>query len=163
MKNKNKKISSSLKKLLSPKNQFIILKDFCGYLLMASFLIYSGYTVTGFVIDYFSIFSYIAPEVKVARAVEDTTIYTADMSVQEKIKFYATVYGVNKNDALRIAQCESNFNPLAENINGSATGVYQFIRKTWNKYCAGDVYNADHNIICFVQQYPNHPEWWECK
>lgn len=84
-------------------------------------------------------------------------------SVKEKIIYYADIFGVEKETALRIAECESNFNPSAENINGSATGIYQFIRKTWKNNCEGDVYNADANIICFMRMYPIHKEWWECK
>ena len=83
--------------------------------------------------------------------------------IEEKIVFYAEVFGVSSEDALRIARCESGLNHKAENINGSATGVFQFIRKTWKNNCKGDVYNADANIICFMQNYPAHKEWWECK
>jgi hypothetical protein len=83
--------------------------------------------------------------------------------VKEKIRFYADMFGINPDTALRIAECESGFNPKAENINGSATGVYQFIRQTWKNNCHGDVYDADANIVCFFRMYPKHPEWWECK
>ena len=89
--------------------------------------------------------------------------YSSDMKVEDKIAFYADIYQVNLEDALRIAKCESNFDASAENVNGSATGVYQIIRKTWKTYGGGNVYNADHNIIVFMQQYPKHPDWWECK
>ena len=90
-------------------------------------------------------------------------IRLADMAVREKIIYYADIFGVDKNDALRIAECESQFNPEAENVNGSATGVYQFIRKTWKDYCDGDVKNPDANIICFMRLYPKHPNFWACK
>jgi hypothetical protein len=90
-------------------------------------------------------------------------IRLVDMTVREKIIYYADIFGVDKDDALRIAECESRFNPEAENVNGSATGVYQFIRKTWKDYCNGDVKNPDANIICFVRLYPKHPEWWDCQ
>ena len=93
---------------------------------------------------------------------EKNVLYTANMSVQDKIRFYAGVYDVNVDDALRIAKCESGFRADAENINGSATGVYQFIRKTWKTYCGGDIYNADHNITCFMMHYPDNPQWWVC-
>jgi hypothetical protein len=88
---------------------------------------------------------------------------TVNLSVPEKIVYYANIFGVDPDTALRIARCESNFSPKAENVNGSATGVYQFIRKTWKNNCEGDVYNEDANIICFVRMYPKHPEWWECR
>ena len=84
-------------------------------------------------------------------------------SVTDKIRYYSKIFGVDPNTALRIGKCESNLNPNAENINGSATGIYQFIRKTWHDYCEGDVYNEDANIICFMRMYPQHPGWWECE
>jgi soluble lytic murein transglycosylase-like protein len=86
-----------------------------------------------------------------------------EMTVKEKIVYYSEIFGVNPEDALRIATCESNLDPKAENVNGSATGVYQWIRKSWKNYCNGDVYNADANIICFMRLYPKHPNFWECK
>lgn len=107
--------------------------------------------------------TYVIASVNVRQAKADV-IYSRDMSVQDKIRFYAGIYGVNPDDALRVAMCESNFDPNAENINGSATGVYQWIRKSWkSNNCGNDVYNADQNIICFLQLYPEHPEMWECK
>jgi hypothetical protein len=86
-----------------------------------------------------------------------------EMNIEEKIVYYANIYGVDTDTAIRIAKCESKLNPKAENVNGSATGVYQFIRKTWKTYCEGDVYDEDANIICFMQNYNDHPGWWECK
>jgi soluble lytic murein transglycosylase-like protein len=104
------------------------------------------------------------PDIKVIeKKVEEAPKELTKEEVQDKIKFYAKMFGVNPDTALRIAKCESNFNPKAENINGSATGVFQFIRKTWKDYCHGDVYDADANIICFMRYYPTNSSWWECK
>jgi len=33
--------------------------------------------------------------------------------------------------ALRVARCESGYNPSAMNPSGDATGVFQFLRSTW--------------------------------
>lgn len=90
----------------------------------------------------------------------ETEEIEAEKSVQDKIVYYADIYGVDKDTALKVAECESGFNPKAENIEGSATGVYQWIRKSWKNNCEGDVYNADANIICFAQNFNKHPEWW---
>lgn len=83
--------------------------------------------------------------------------------VKEEIRLQAVEYGVNVDTALRIARCESNYNPLAENPYSSATGVYQFLDRTWDYVCEGDVYNMDDNIRCFMNNYNRHPGWWVCK
>lgn len=156
-----KKTKKAINYIASPLNQIKLFIQFCGIVLIASYIMYAGYKTAEFIDN--PVKQYSVAEITIPEKIVDTTIYTANMTVQEKIKFYATVFGVDKQDSLRIAQCESNFNPLAENPNGSATGVFQFIRKTWKNSCSGDVKNADHNIICFMQLYPKHPEYWECK
>lgn len=83
--------------------------------------------------------------------------------VHSLVIILSTKYAVDEQVALRIAKCESNLNHLADNPNSSASGVYQFIDSTWEHYCKGDVYDAEANITCFMQLYPAHPEWWECK
>lgn len=42
-------------------------------------------------------------------------------------------------------------------------GVYQFIEGTWKNYCEGNVFDYKANIACFMELYPKHPSWWECK
>jgi hypothetical protein len=59
----------------------------------------------------------------------------------------ATRYGVDPNDAIRIAQIESGMDPRAHNPSG-ASGLFQFMPSTWKQYGAGrspfDAYaNAD--------------------
>lgn len=84
-------------------------------------------------------------------------------NIQQVIKDYSEAYGVNVDTALRIASCESRFDPLAKNKYSTASGVYQFLKGTWEGYCEGDVFDAEANIKCFMQLYPKHPGWWECK
>ena len=128
-------------------------------------MLLAGYKVADLVTNYFKGFEVVVPTINIPKKVENTTIYTGNMTVRQKIRFYATVFGVNKNDAERIAQCESNFRADIKNpLEGStASGVYQFINRTWARECGGDVMNEDHNIICFMQQWPKHKSWWECK
>lgn len=83
--------------------------------------------------------------------------------VHSLVIILADQYEVEGQAALRIAQCESDFRHTVDNSNSSASGVYQFIDSTWEHYCEGDVYNARDNITCFMELYPQHPEWWECK
>lgn len=70
---------------------------------------------------------------------------------------------VSLYDAIRISKCESNFNSLAKNQQGSsATGVFQFIDKTWENHCVGERLNYKDNIACFMALYPKYPNWWAC-
>jgi hypothetical protein len=75
----------------------------------------------------------------------------------------AKEYNVPVDEALTIAECESNFNPLAKNPNSTAKGLYQFIDGTWDYFCEGDVLNAEDNARCFMELYPKYPHYWECK
>ncbi|MCK4782079.1 transglycosylase SLT domain-containing protein [Candidatus Parcubacteria bacterium] len=86
-----------------------------------------------------------------------------EITVIDKIIKSAQKNDVNIKTALRIAHCESRFDPNAKNPNSSATGIYQFMIGTWNGYCKGDRKNADDNIACFMKLYNKFPQWWECK
>jgi len=96
-----------------------------------------------------------------------TTIYevksAAPPTVEEMIIQYANQYGVPVHLAMRVADCESNFDPLARNPASTAKGVYQFIDSTWAGYCDGNVLDAEDNIQCFMQLYPHYRQWWVCK
>ena len=76
-------------------------------------------------------------------------------------KAYAA--GIDPVVALRIAWCESRYDSAAKNSSSSASGVFQFINKTWKKYCAGNRFDAEDNIDCFVKLYKRFPGWWSCK
>ena len=80
----------------------------------------------------------------------------------DEIKRQSEEYGVSFKDALRIAECESSLNPKAQNPSSTAKGLYQFISKTWDNYCWGDVYDYKANIHCFMVFYPIYPNWWKC-
>lgn len=71
--------------------------------------------------------------------------------------------GVDPIAALKIAKCESRYIPTEKNKSSSASGLYQFIDKTWNKYCTGNRFNAEDNIDCFLILYKKYPNWWVCK
>ena len=84
--------------------------------------------------------------------------------VREEIIRQAAEYGVNVNDALRIANCESTFRYNAANSHSSAKGVYQFIDGTWDWIGAeGHQYDYKENISQFMKWYPRYPQWWGCK
>ncbi len=83
--------------------------------------------------------------------------------VEASIRYYSEEYGVDTKTALRIAKCESQMGKYKINWSGSsAKGVYQFIDKTWEHYCDGDVMNDEDNIICFMKLYENNKNWWLC-
>lgn len=78
------------------------------------------------------------------------------------IVHYSNQYNVDSALSLRIAMCESSLDTYARNPNSSASGLYQFIEKTWDNYCEGNVFDEHANIQCFLQLYDRHPEWWQC-
>lgn len=89
--------------------------------------------------------------------------YEPGRKTEDIIRQLARVYGVREAVALRIGYCESRYDAMAKNKASSASGVYQFINKTWESYCAGEVFNAHDNVKCFMELYPKYPQWWECK
>lgn len=73
------------------------------------------------------------------------------LTVQELIIKYSKQYGVNTETALRVAKCESNYNPLAKHKVSSASGVFQIIKGTneminKKRGVNHDVFNAEQNI-----------------
>ena len=82
---------------------------------------------------------------------------------EDIIRTMAELYGVREDTALRISYCESRHDPMAKNKTSSASGLFQFTRGTWEGYCEGEVFNARDNARCFMELYPLHPTWWECR
>ena len=80
------------------------------------------------------------------------------------ITLLAPQYGVDTQEALAIAECESQYGKYEYNWEGSsAKGVYQFTDTTWWYIEAeGSQLNEFENIKQFMIWYPVHPEWWEC-
>ena len=58
---------------------------------------------------------------------------------------------INPDLFLKIAKCESGLNPNAKNKNSSASGLFQFLKSTWNKTITElkqpnwDIFNPVHN------------------
>lgn len=74
----------------------------------------------------------------------------------------ANLHGIDANEALRIAECESGLNPQAKNYNSTAKGLYQFLDSTWQYIGSpGDRFNVRDNINAFMVYYPKNPKWWE--
>jgi len=85
------------------------------------------------------------------------------LEIQQLIVDKSREYGVNTETALRIANCESNFNQYAASPISTAKGIYQFLDNRWAMSCEGDVFNAEDNIDCFMKLYPEHPSYWVSK
>lgn len=108
-------------------------------------------------------------------ATETKTVYkTTTTTVQEflpptrelvinEIIDQARASKISVSEALQIAECESNYNAFAKSTISTSKGTFQFIDKTWKNYCTGNVYDYKANISCFMELYPKHPEWWECR
>lgn len=92
----------------------------------------------------------------------ETKWASPEAEVEWFIRETAPKFGVDVEDALRVLQCESRLDRYAKNPNSSAKGVGQFINKTWENYCGGDVYDYQDNVICFMDVYSVNPQWWEC-
>lgn len=74
--------------------------------------------------------------------------------IEDLIRHYARLYGADENLAVKIAWCESGFDPRVCNKQfgcSGGQGVYQFINSTWIKNCEGDVFNPEDNIKCGVK------------
>jgi len=76
----------------------------------------------------------IAQEQAAAAALVQQAAVTADASRQELIAMitkWSQVYGADPARMIRLAQCESGVNPKAKNRTSSASGLYQFMPKTF--------------------------------
>ena len=83
--------------------------------------------------------------------------------VQDEIIKQSKLSNFNYRVALKVANCESGFDPQAKNPSSTAKGVYEFVNKTWKAYCTGDVYDYEKNISCYLKLYPKYPQWWVCQ
>lgn len=83
-------------------------------------------------------------------------------SVQSMIQ---SVFGAYGGQALRVAACESGYNPTALNRSSGASGVFQFLRSTWatTSYAGYSPFNAWANINAahqvFVRDGYSWREW----
>lgn len=76
-----------------------------------------------------------------------------EYSIEDKILRYG---GIEALIGVQIALAESNFNPLAQNSESTAKGVFQFLDNTM---CKGDALNEDDNISCYFY-YAEKNEYW---
>jgi hypothetical protein len=95
------------------------------------------YAIATLIIIFGSLFTWIGLEAQALvkqQPVIEPVVITKVETIPEMITRYAIENNVDPATALHIAQCESNFNPLAKNKNSSATGVFQWIIGSWKYY-----------------------------
>lgn len=67
--------------------------------------------------------------------------------------------------ALRVARCESRYNPLARNVSSGASGLFQFMPSTWSAHFAGwniwDPYAQARAALAFYDKGATNA--WTCK
>lgn len=112
------------------------------------------------------------------RATSTQTAYAAG-SIQQMISTAAIKHGLDPARMLRIAKCESTFNPNAVNKNyyaggGNPSGLYQYLPETWNRiggrspYGVGNGpssrFDVQHNINVTMWAFANgYSGEWACK
>jgi len=68
--------------------------------------------------------------------------------------------------ALRVARCESGYNPNATNPSSGAAGLFQFEPATWahTPWAADSVYSPEPNALAAAWLYnQDHGAAWSCK
>lgn len=87
------------------------------------------------------------------------------LEIKSMIREAAETYGVDVDEALLIAECESQFDERASNPESTAKGLYQFLDGTWENINAqGHQYDVEESIKQFMIWYPIYPSWWdECR
>jgi len=74
------------------------------------------------------------------------------------------------DEALAVIECESRFNPVAKNPHSTASGLFQFLNSTWDRWGVGSVFDAKANVqaaALMVQHYEDQgwSRWagWSCQ
>lgn len=120
---------------------------------------------------FFSFIFYHSSNAKVKNVQKHAPVVYSYESPDQQEAFWLIVamaadHGFSAETALRIAECESQFQYDVVNAdpNSTATGLFQWTQTTWN-YIGnpGDRFNPQDNIEAFFNYYPLHPEWWVCK
>ena len=105
-------------------------------------------------------------------SVLESNIVIPKPTVQELIILKAREYGLNETTALRIAKCESGFNPNAKSPISSASGVFQFVSGTWlgvvkargQDYTLADRFDYEKNIDNAMWLAKSEGwQHWQCK
>jgi soluble lytic murein transglycosylase-like protein len=103
------------------------------------------------------------PPVVIGAVVAPAPPATAGVGVQAIYAVFGSSPGLTW--ALRVAHCESRYNPLAVNASSGASGLFQFMPSTWNAYFAGwniwDPYAQARAALVFYNRGATNA--WTCK
>ena len=95
---------------------------------------------------------------------------TKVLSVKETIAFYAEQNGANKEELLKVAKCESSFNPKATGDGGRAKNIFQYHYPTFvafSKLMGEDLdyhsYTDQSKLTSWIWvHYPQYKKHWTC-
>jgi hypothetical protein len=94
----------------------------------------------------------------------------APADIESIIRTAAARWGADPAQLLRVAWCESRYNPLAYNTSSGASGLFQFMPRTWaaNSVRAGyggaSVFDAVANANVAAFMFGNSQAWqWSCR
>lgn len=72
-----------------------------------------------------------------------------EITIPKRIYNMSIAQGLTEYEAnrmVKIAFCESKFDPNAKNKTSTASGLFQFLNSTWKAYGSGDVFDPVDNI-----------------
>jgi len=90
--------------------------------------------------------------------------------IESVIRAAAATWGADANQLLRVAWCESRYNPYAVNARSGAAGLFQFMPSTWAAnsvragYAGASVFDPVANANTAAFMFRNGQAWqWSCK
>lgn len=94
----------------------------------------------------------------------------APADIEGIIRAAAATWGAEPDQLLRVAWCESRYNPGAYNASSGASGLFQFMPRTWAAnsvragYAGASVFDPVANANTAAYMFRNSQAWqWTCK
>lgn len=94
----------------------------------------------------------------------------APADIETVIRAAAGAWGADASQLLRVAWCESRYNPLAVNARSGAAGLFQFMPRTWAAnsaragYAGASVFDPVASANTAAYMFRNGQAWqWACK
>ncbi len=92
------------------------------------------------------------------------------LSVQETISYYAELHGANEKQLMAVAKCESSFKPSIKGDGGSAYGIFQYHKPTFDAFSKlmGEKldyysYSDQAKLTAWIWvHYPKYKSHWTC-